>query len=221
MTRTRAVDPFAHAVYASQPREDLSARVRHWRRRGLPVLGAVAIVVAVAVVTDLPTRASLADQRSAALSLIEEVNTDLKPCTYSLKEASTIYREVRGGHLSAVHRAQAPTLLGQDASACSFTSDNVNDLADIEEPGTGAGRWLSEVVSLAQTWTTSDALGAINDLTTLEADPHNTAAARDLLARERYLAVDRREALQAMKGVSRFLDGDLPSLEIPAVRLPR
>jgi hypothetical protein len=182
---------------------------------------AIVIVIAAAIITDLPTHESLAGQTTAGAALLSEVNNDVAPCAFSLKEADTIYRERLAGTLSASDLSRVPSLLQDDAAACSFTSDNINDLADIEEPGTGAGRYLSQVISLAQTWTTSDALGAVDDLIALEADPHDQTAARDLAARQIYLTSDRHGALAALTDADHYLHGTLPGLQMPAVTLPR
>jgi len=182
---------------------------------------AIAIVIAAAAVTDLPTHESLASQTTSGAALLTEVNNDVAPCAFSLKEVNTIYRDQLAGTLSASDLSRVPSLLQDDAAACSFTSDNINDLADIEEPGTGAGRYLSQVVSLAQTWTTSDALGAVDDLIALEANPHDQTAARDLATRQIYLTSDRHGALAALTDADNYLHGTLPALQIPAVSLPR
>lgn len=218
--KRRQPDAFATAVYGDRPSVSWRDRWRRWQRIGLPLTVGAVVVVAVAVVGDLPHHESIAAQRVAATSLLSEVNTDLNPCTFSINEANTIYRDELAGKLSTVDRGRVPSLLGDDAAACSFTSDNVNDLADIEEPGSGAGKWLSQVVSLSQTWTTSDALGAIDDLISLTDNPRDASARGDLLLRQRLLTSDRHAAMQAMAGASHYLDGGLPPLKIPAVTLP-
>jgi hypothetical protein len=216
----RQPDPFAQAIYG----DDAPPRRftwRRWKRTGLPIAVAIAIVIAAAAVTDLPTHESLASQTTSGAALLTEVNNDVAPCAFSLKEVNTIYRDQLAGTLSASDLSRVPSLLQDDAAACSFTSDNINDLADIEEPGTGAGRYLSQVVSLAQTWTTSDALGAVDDLIALEANPHDQTAARDLATRQIYLTSDRHGALAALTDADNYLHGTLPALQIPAVSLPR
>ena len=127
------------------------------------------------MITDLPRHDSLAGQESASATLLAEVNADIAPCAFSLREANTIYSKIAKGTVTASDKARVPSLLQDEAAACSFTSDNINDLADIEEPGSGAGRYLTQVVSLSQTWTTSDALGAIDDFISLEANSRDKA----------------------------------------------
>jgi hypothetical protein len=218
--KRRQPDAFAQSVYGDDaPKRGFSWR--KWRRTGLPVAAAVAIVIVAAIITDLPTHESLAGQASAGASLLTEVNNDVSPCAFSVKEANLIYRDQLAGTLSTADRSRVPSLLQDDAAACSFTSDNINDLADIEEPGTGAGRYLTEVISLAQTWTTSDALGAIDDLISLEANPRDAVAASDLAERQGFLTADRHAALVALSNADRYLHGNLPALQMPAVILPK
>jgi len=215
----RQPDAFARSLYADKTTMDRTRRAR-WRRTGLPIAVAIAIVVVAAVITDLPAHESLAGELTAGSALLKEVNDDVAPCAFSLNETNTIYRDQLAGKLSAGDRSRVPSLLQDDAAACSFTSDNINDLADIEEPGTGAGKYLSQVVSLAQTWTTSDALGAINDIITLVATPGDTRAKADLRTRQAFLTSDRRAAMAAMADADHYLQGSLPALEMPAVTLP-
>lgn len=220
MKPRRQPDAFALAIYGDRPG---SKRLswQQWKRVGLPVTVAIAIVIAAAVITDLPKHETLAGQTQAGAALLQEVNSDVNPCAFSLKEANTIYRAQLRSTLTPSDRSRVPSLLQDDAAACSFTSDNINDLADMEEPGTGAGRYLAQVISLAQTWTTSDALGAVDDFISLEANPHDGAAARDLAARQIFLTSDRRAARSALVDADRYLHGSLPALAIPEVTLPK
>lgn len=218
--RRRRPDLFAAEVYGQRTSRTRAERRRRFRRTGLPIAVAVVIVIAVAVITDLPTHASLASQRSSGAALLQEIDNDVRPCAFSINEVNTIFRDELARTLSPSDRGRVPSLLQDDAAACSFTSDNINDLADIEEPGTGAGKYLSAVVSLAQTWTTSDALGAIDDLIDLSNNAKDHAASRDLVARQQFLTADRRSAIAALKNAERYLHGSLPALDIPAITLP-
>ena len=219
MTKTREFDAFATTVYGARQRRSLPERWRSWRRVGLPVTAVIVIIIVIAVITDLPTHPSLTAQRNDASGLISEVNTNLKPCVFALQEANTIFRQRLAGTLSAGDRGKVPTLLADDASACAFTSDNVNNLAAIEEPGTGAGRYLAGVVSIALTWTTSDALGALDDMILITHNQHSAQAASDLRGRNVRLATDRRQALKDVRSAARYLKGPLPSLLMPTVNL--
>lgn len=220
MTKTHEFDAFATTVYGARQRRSLPERWRSWRRVGLPVTAAIVIIIVIAVITDLPTHPSLAAQRNDASGLISEVNANLKPCVFALREANNIFRQRLAGSLSVGDRGRVPTLLADDASACAFTSDNINNLAGIEEPGAGAGHYLAAVVSIALTWTTSDALGAIDDMILITHDQHTARAASDLRGRNVRLATDRRQALKDMRSAARYLKGTLPSLLMPTISLP-
>lgn len=219
--RKRPADPLALAVYGEERSLPRQERWRRWKRTGLPIVAAVAIVVASAVIIDLPSPPSLAGERSAATSVIGEVNSDVTPCAFGVGEAATLWRDVRRGSLSAAERAKVPGLLQDDADACSFTSGNINDLSDIDEPGTGIGKYLAQVVAVAETWTTSDALGAIDDVIDLTSAPSPAgarSATRDLVTRNGYLSADRRAARAALADASNAVHGGIPTLAIPVVR---
>jgi hypothetical protein len=220
MTERPDMDAFAASLYGDRVPPTRADRWKWFRRVGLPVIAVVAIIVAIAVVTDLPQRQSLAGERSTAASLITEVNGDVKTCAYAMGESVTIYRDWIRRNLSASDRSRVPSLLSQDAEACSFTSSSINDLSQIEEPGTGAGKYLANVLSFSMSWTTSDALGAIEDFSRLTAHPNNKRAADDLRDRAKYLAVDRGDALGALKDAERYLKGPLPALGLPKIAIP-
>ena len=221
MTRQKRFDAFAQTIYGNQPTKTRAERWRSWKRTGLPVVAVILIVVVVAVITDLPSHESLAGERSQAAALVTEVNSYLEPCVYSLKtEASPVFRQWLANTLDASDRAKTPALLTDDASACSFTSDNINNLSQIEEPGTGAGKYLSLVVGIALTWSTSDALATIEDMLLFVHGQHTQAAILDLRRRDSSLASDRRQALSAMDEARRYLKGGLPNLNMPTLKVP-
>jgi hypothetical protein len=221
MTKPRQFDAFSATVYGDREVRTRAQRWLSWKRTGLPVTAAIAVIVVIAVITDLPTHQSLAGQRVDATGLISEVNSGLKPCVFSLQEANKIFGERQAGELSPGDRGRVPSLLADDAGACSFTSDNINNLSGIEEPGTGAGRFLSLVVGDAMTWTTSDALGAIDDMILITHRSHSARAAVDLHQRNTNLAADRQSALKALAQAESYLKGSLPSLLMPAITLSK
>jgi hypothetical protein len=217
MTR-RSGDAFALALYGQQRQRPAPDRRRARLRNLAPFAVALVAVVVAAVVLDLPSPSTPAAARAAAVSIIDEVNSDVGPCAFAVSEASTLYRDEMMGELTAAHRRQVPTLLQDDAGACSFTSSGINDLSGIDEPGSGAGKYLSLIVSSTLSWTTSDALGAIDDVVALTGDRGNVAAARNLAVRQRALATDRRAAAAALGGSERVAHASLPALDLPVVR---
>jgi hypothetical protein len=214
------MDVFAASIYGDRVRPTRSERWKRFKRIGLPALAIAVIVVTIAVVTDLPQHQTLASERVAAASLVDEVNSDIGQCTYAMNEATTIYRRWLEGNISASDRSEAPGLLSQDAAGCSFTSDNIYNLASIEQPGTGAGKYLSNVVGLAVQWTSGDALAVMEDFGLLIANPHDSKAIQYLRENATSLAADRKSALKAVADAEHYLHGPLPKLKLPAEEIP-
>ena len=74
---------------------------RIWdRHRRLAIAVAVLAIVAVMVVTDLPTSTSRASDISAERSVMSELNTDVSPCAYAIDQALGIWR------LAAAHQLE-------------------------------------------------------------------------------------------------------------------
>ena len=126
---------------------------------------------------------------------MSEVNTDLAPCALAVHQAIGIWNLQAAHALTPADRAPTPGLLGDDQSACSYTSEYIYDLSDIQVPGTTAGKDVGQVIATATLWTTSDALGAIEDVQTLMNNPNDAAALRNLSKEEAQLAADRRTAI--------------------------
>jgi hypothetical protein len=195
-----------------------AARKPIWERhRGLAIAAAVLVIVIITVITDLPTSTSRASDMTAERSVMTEVNADLAPCAYSVNQALGIWKLQSGHQLSAADRASTPGLLSDDQSACSFTSEGINDLANLQVPGTAAGKQLGQMVATATLWTTSDALRAIEDVQTLMNDGGNTAALRSLAKAEASLAADRRLARSEEAAADRDLQTHLQTVDLPAL----
>ncbi len=217
------MDVFSASLYGDRVIPTRAERWKRFRRIGLPALAIAAIVAAIAVVTDLPQHQTLTSERVAAASLVDEVNSDVNQCTYALtQEATPIYRDWLKGNLSSANRAQVPSLLSQDAEACSFASSSgdIDNLASIEQPGTGAGKYLALVVGDAVSWTSSDALGVIEDYELLTAHAHDALAEKYLRENARNLARDRESALKAIAAAEHYLHGTLPALKLPGEKIP-
>ncbi len=145
------------------------ARLPFYRRRAFLATVGVTVVVAIAVVTDLPGHASHADEVRADRALVTQMNKFAAPCVFALGEARTFYREVVAHQLSAADRAKLPGFLRDDYLACSRTDDSVVQLVDLETPGTAAGRTLGSVRDATLVWIFPDAFNVIGDLIHLEA----------------------------------------------------
>lgn len=195
------------------------ARPPVWRhRRGLLITAAVLVILLITVLTDLPVGTSRASDITAERAVMSEVNTDLAPSALAVRQAVDIWTLAAAGRLSAADRAPAPGLLGDDQSACSFTNEDVYDLAgNIQVPGTPAGKHLGQMVDIATLWTTSDALRAIEDVQTLMVHPGDRPVLANLAKEESELASDRAEALRQEAAAERALSTHLPPVDLPAI----
>ena len=195
------------------------AKAPLWQRhRGLLIVLVVLVIVLITVLSDLPVSTSRADDISAERSVMSEVNTDLAPCALAIHQAIGIWNLQAAHELTPADRAPTPGLLSDDQTACSFTSENIYDLTtNIQVPGTAAGKDLGQVVATATLWTTSDALGAIEDVQTLMSDPGNTAARHSLAKEEGQLAADRATALSQEEAADHTLDTSLQPVDLPVV----
>ncbi len=194
-------------------------RTPWYRRRAFLVCVGVVVVVAVAVITDLPTPTSRASDIQAESAVISEINADVAPCVFSVHEALMLYAD-ESGTLSAAHRAQIPGLLRDDQTACSYTNANIFDLSDIDLLGTPAGKQVGQAVNTATVWATSDALAAIEAVQTLTTNPADRKTRSRLLADERLLAADRDKATSEIDAAGRLLDTRLPTLGLSTQALP-
>ena len=187
------------------------------RRRGLVIGLAVAAVIVITVLSDLPVSTSRASDISAERSVMSEVNTDLAACAYAINQAVGIWNLDASHQLTPAQRAPTPGLLSDDQSACSFTNEDIFDLSNVQVPQTTAGKQLGQMVASATLWTTSDALRAIEDVQTLMNDPGKQSALHNLATAESQLATDRGTALAQEKAADRALDTRLPPVDLPVV----
>lgn len=195
------------------------AKAPLWQRhRGLLIASVVFVILLITVLSDLPVNTSRADDINAERSVMSEVNTDLAPCALGIHQAIGIWNLQATHELTPADRAPTPGLLGDDQTACSFTSENIYDLTtNIQVPGTAAGKDLGQLVATATLWTTSDALRAIEDVQTLMSDPGNTGVLHNLAKEEAQLAADRATALSEEDAADRTLDAHLQPVDLPAV----
>jgi hypothetical protein len=186
------------------------------RRAFLVALGAI-VVLAITVISDLPVHSSIAADISAGQSVMSEVNSDVAPCAFAVKESFSIHADEVAGSLTPSDRHEAPALMRDDLAACSFTDNSIFDLSNIEVPGSATGKLLGDVVDTVTLWATSDALGAISDLQTLLTQPNDASAKHDLASRERALASDRAALLADISAADQILSAHLPEPGVPAL----
>ena len=201
-----------------QPAPDApDARPPWYRRRAVLVTGAVVVVVALTVLSDIPVHSSRAQEVAAERAVMHEINADISSCALAAREAFGVRAEQVSGSMPASDRAAAPGLLRDDQQACSFTNDSIYQLSNIEVPGSPAGRHLGALVATATLWVTADALGAIEDIQTLQSHPGDTQARRDLARKEGQLAADRQRALAETAAARGVLRATLPAPDLPAL----
>jgi hypothetical protein len=188
-----------------------------WQRhRGLAIAAVALVILLITVLTDLPVSTSRASDISAERSVMSELNSDLSPCSYAVHQALGIWDLQAAHQLSAADRAPTPGLLGDDQSACSFTNEGIYDLANIQVPGTPAGKELGQLVATVTLWTTSDSLRAIEDVQTLMNDPGDKAVLRNLNKEETVLAADRHTAVAEERAADTDLDTHLQPVKLPS-----
>jgi hypothetical protein len=200
------------------PPAEPTGRPAWWQRhRGLLIAAAVLVILLITVLSDLPVSTSRADDIGAERSVMSEVNTDLAPCALAIHQAVGIWNLQATHELTPADRAPTPGLLGDDQTACSFTNENIYDLADIQVPGTAAGKQLGQLVATVTLWTTSDSLRAIEDVQTLMGDPGNATVLHNLSMEEARLATDRRLAIAQENAADRNLGTHLPRVDLPQI----
>jgi hypothetical protein len=191
---------------------------RPWYRGRAALVGlAVAAVLAVTIVTDLPVHTSRASDISSEEGVLSELNTDLAPCVLAVHEALEIWRNQSAHTLSARDQAASASLLRDDQNACSFTNETIFDLSNIEVPGSPAGKDMGDLVATSVLWTTSDGLRAIEAIQTLMLNGHEAHAQSDLVTAERAMAADRQKSLAELARADRVLKTHLTRPDIPAM----
>jgi hypothetical protein len=193
-----------------------------WYRRRGPLLAAcVAAVLAITVLTDLPTSSSPAANVAAANAFVREVNGDLAGCTLSVTQAIALRTAEIDGTLTAADRSNAPSLLRQNVDACTPDSTLIDDLGDVDEPGTPANAKLSTMFNVATTWATTDAYNVLVEITDLYGDPTDGADLHALGADITVLNSDRAEAQANLTAAASTLHTTLVPLALPLVTDPR
>jgi hypothetical protein len=200
---------------------DPSSPVPPWYRRRAALVGAaVAVVLAITIISDLPVHTSRAADISSEKGVLSELNTDLAPCALAVHEALTIWGEQTSHSLSASDRAESASLLRDDQNACSFTNQAIFDLSNIEVPGSVAGKDMGDLVATSVLWTTSDALKAVEAVQALMLNEHAAAPRASLDQAERALATDRKAGLAELSRANSVLDTKLPRPDMPSMPVP-
>jgi hypothetical protein len=188
-----------------------------WRRRSFIVGVVVAVVLLATVLTDLPQNATPSVQYGTDVQVLSQVNMNVVGCSYAVGEAFMIRRRELAGTLTPGDKAQVPRLLQDDQNACSFTSQNIFDLSNVEAPGSSSGRYMQNIVSVVTTWATSDCLLAIEQIQTLWSHPRDQRAIARLATAQKRMSEDRAKAEADMAAADRIVERRLPRLKLTSV----
>lgn len=193
----------------------ITAKIIWYRRPWFLLTVAVILIVGVSVITDLPHHLSKAEDASAQNATMQQINTDIAPCNYAVKEAFSFYNDKEKGSLTPSNLQQIPHLLVADQSACSFTSGSIYDLTNnIQVLDTTAGKNLDHMLIVIVKWTTDDALAAIEDIQYLFVHPGDQSKIHNLTAQQLLLSHDRQVALADEATASHDLATTLRPLQL-------
>lgn len=204
---------------ASMPTSSLGITKAVWYRRPwvLATLSLV-VIVAISVVIDLPRPITKAQDQASQNASIKEINTDLAPCAFAVKESFNFYNMDVSGKLTPSHLAQIPTLLTGDETACSFASEPVYDLTNnLQVDDTKAGKHIDRMLSVVERWITDFALASIRDIQYLFNHRGDAQTIRHLASQEKQLAIERTMALNDENLARDALGLPLVSLTMPSL----
>ena len=203
----------------SMPAASLGSTVVLWYRRPwfLVTLGIV-VVLAISVITDLPHHITKAQDASEQNDSMHQINTDIAPCVFAIKQSFSFYQEEVTGTLPSANLKQVTKLLVEDETACTFASAGVYDLTNnIQVNDTKAGVHIDSMLSVIFIWVTSDAVAAIKDIQYLFTHPGDPAKLRSLSKQEVILGEDRTKLFADFTAAERVLGVTLKSPKIPAL----
>jgi len=189
-----------------------------YKRPWVLVTFAIVVVVAISVITDLPHPITKAQDAASQNANITQINKDIAPCVFALQESFSFYTKDVNGSLSASNKAQVPSLLTNDQTACSLASGSLYDMTqNIQILDTSAGKHIDKMMSVVLIWCTGDALKAIEDIQYLFSHPGDAAKIRDLGVQQAMLANDRQLALNDVVAANAILGINLTPPQLPAI----
>jgi len=215
-------DPAARPVSydpASMAISSLSTTKAIWYKRPWVIITfVIVVVVGVSVITDLPHPISTTEDVAAQNASMKQINTDVAPCVYAVKEAFSFYRDAIAGNLTKDRLKVVNTYLPNDQTVCSFASAGMSDLTNnLQVLDTAAGKNIDKLLLVAVTWMDSDANAAIVDIQYLIKHPGDAAKIADLRLRQKYLAEDRAKAFALLDTASSILGTPLTPLALPSL----
>jgi hypothetical protein len=204
---------------ASMPAASLGTMRSIWYRRPWFILTiGVILVVGISVLTDLPHPITRAENTSDQNASIKQINADIAPCVFAVKEAFSFYNEDVAGKLTSSDLTQVPGLLVGDQSACSFASGSIYDLTNnVQITETAAGRKLNGMMPIIVSWTTDSALAAIDSIMFHFKHPTSTSYVRALTISEGQLVKKRSEINLDVLAASKILGTTLKEIKLPVL----
>ena len=193
-------------------------KVVWFRRPWVLITFAIVVVIGVSVVTDLPHPITKAQDAAAQNATIKQINTDIGPCGFAVKESFSFYQRMLDGTLTAENRRQIPALLVGDQSACTLASGGGYDMTvNIQPLETKAGKHIDQLMAMLVRWMTNDAKDAILDIQYLFTHPGDGKTIHDLSLRQLYLSEDRTAAINDVTDASAVLGITLTEPKLPVL----
>jgi hypothetical protein len=204
---------------ASMPTSSLGITKAVWYRRPWVIAAlALIVIIAISVVIDLPRPITKAQDVASQNASIKEINTDLAPCAFAVKESFHIYNLNVTGKLTPSDLGEVPTLLTGDETACSFASEPVFDLTNnLQVDDTASGKHIDRMLSVVEHWITDNSLASIKDIQYLFSHPGDAATIRHLGVQEVQLTAGRTSALSDEAQAEQVLGQKLYALKIPTL----
>lgn len=212
---------FSESPYdpATMPTSSLSSLKAVWYRRPWFLITAtIAFVIIISVLSDLPHPMSRADDVKAQIATVKEINVDVAPCTYAVKESFGFYRRELTSHVTPNQLRIIKSYLENDVNVCSGASGQTDSLvSQVQIVETKAGKMIDQMHTQVETWAAIDAYHAIMDIQTLTLHPRQTAALKDLVKQQALLNYQRREALAYTNKASAILGVKILQPELPTL----
>lgn len=204
---------------ASMATSSLSLQKVIWYRRPwVMITMVIVLVVGVSIISDLPHPLAKSEDAAAQNTSLKQINTDIAPCVYAVREAFGFYRDAVAGTLTPQKMKVVNTYLPNDQTVCSFASAGMSDLTNnLQVLDTTAGKNIDKLLKVAVTWMDSDGNAAIVDIEYLIKHPGDAKKMADLRQRENYLTKDREIALGYLNTASSILGIRLHNLNLPVL----
>ncbi len=201
------------------PTSSLGITKAVWYRRPWFLLSvALVVIVAISVIVDIPRHMTPQQDAATQNASINEINTDLKECSFAVKESFSFYNEDVAGKLTSSDLSLVPTLLVGDQTACSFASEPVYDLTNnIQIDDTKAGIHIDHMLSAVEQWITNNALASIEDIQFLFKHKGDANAIHKLSIEESDLQNVRARALRDEAAAQKILGLTLVSVKLPVL----